>query len=154
MIKNLELKIHPPVVAMLFAAAGWLGSRLAFGGELVLPYRKVLVVMLVLAGLVVAMSGLLAFVRARTTVNPKAPERSSAVVSSGIYRYTRNPMYLGFVFLLTAWAVYLGHLVPWLLIPLFMVFLTRLQIRPEERALTKLFGDEYREYRQRVRRWL
>lgn len=139
---------------MLFAAAGWLGSRLAFGGELVLPYRKVLVVMLVLAGLVVAMSGLLAFVRARTTVNPKAPERSSAVVSSGIYRYTRNPMYLGFVFLLTAWAVYLGHLVPWLLIPLFMVFLTRLQIRPEERALTKLFGDEYREYRQRVRRWL
>jgi protein-S-isoprenylcysteine O-methyltransferase Ste14 len=98
--------------------------------------------------------GLLAFRAARTTINPMAPQRTRALVTGGVYRITRNPMYVGMALLLSAWAVALGS--TWALAgPLgFMLFITRFQIRPEEQALHALFGETYAAYCRRVRRWL
>ena len=75
-------------------------------------------------------------------------------MTAGIYRVSRNPMYLGFAILLLAWAVFLAS--PWMLlgVPAFMMFISRFQIQPEERALESLFGEEFRDYKARVRRWL
>ena len=97
---------------------------------------------------------MLSFRRARTTVNPFAPERTVNIVSSGIYRLSRNPMYLGMACILTGWAVWLWQVQAVLGVVLFVAWITRFQIIPEERVLTQKFDTEYRQYRQRVRRWV
>ena len=107
-----------------------------------------------LMGLAFSAAGILAFRRSRTTVNPTTPDKATSLVSSGVYRITRNPMYLGLACVLVAWAVFLSS--AWALFgPLaFVLYIGRFQIAPEERALAKLFGSEYAAYRARVRRWL
>ncbi len=93
------------------------------------------------------------FRRAHTTINPTVPSRASRLVTHGPFRFTRNPMYLGFALTLTGWALWLDNWVSLLGIPLFVVVVTVLQIAPEERALQDRFGEEYASYRQRVNRW-
>ncbi len=99
-------------------------------------------------------AGVVSFRQAKTTVNPLKPEKASSLVSSGIYRVSRNPMYVGFALFLLAWAVYLASL--WALAGVagFVLYINRFQIVPEERALKSLFGDEFEDYRMRVKRWL
>ena len=97
--------------------------------------------------------GLLAFFRRGTTINPLRPAKASALVTGGIYRITRNPMYVGMAFLLAGWAVWLGALWPFLGPVLFVAYLTRFQILPEERILRGKFA-EFDAYATRVRRWL
>ena len=99
------------------------------------------------------LAGLTAFRRARTTVNPLRPEKASALVSSGIFRYTRNPMYLALAMALLAWGLLLGH--PWRPRPGGLRRVDEpLPDRTEERALAALFGDDFERYRREVRRWL
>jgi protein-S-isoprenylcysteine O-methyltransferase Ste14 len=95
-----------------------------------------------------------AFRRARTTVNPLTPDATTALVESGIYRLTRNPMYLGFLLLLLAEIVWLANPVALLAAPAFVLYLNRFQIGPEERALRNRFGAKFQSYSHRVRRWL
>ena len=106
-----------------------------------------------LAG-VVALAGIFAFRNNRTTVNPLSPGTASVVVTTGVYRISRNPMYLGFLMALAGWAVHLSNVGATLLLPAFVAYLTRYQIKPEERALLAKFGSEYSQYMSRVRRWL
>jgi protein-S-isoprenylcysteine O-methyltransferase Ste14 len=108
----------------------------------------------VLLGIICSTLGVGSFRRARTTVNPLRPEAATALVVSGIYRVTRNPMYLGFLFLLLGELVWLGNPIAACVAPAFVVYLTRFQIRPEEAALRERFGLEYSKYAARVRRWL
>jgi len=124
------------------------GATVRFAGQLLAASLVLLV-----AGLV-GMAGVRAFARAQTTVNPLRPEAASRLVTGGIYRYTRNPMYLALLLALLAWALWLGHAFAWLGVPAFALAMNRLQIRPEERALEVLFGDEFRAYARQVRRWL
>jgi len=105
-------------------------------------------------GVAAALAGVVEFRRARTTVNPLHPEKATAVVDSGIFRISRNPMYLGMLLALVAWALFLANPVTLAGPVLFVLFMNRFQIVPEERALTALFGDGYRVYLGRVRRWL
>ncbi|RZS46643.1 methyltransferase family protein [Sphaerotilus mobilis] len=151
---RLELKIPPPLVGALVALGMWALSALGPSLGLLPGLRVVVVALLVLAGLTFDVLGLLAFLGAHTTINPLRPERSSALVTGGIYRVTRNPMYVGMALLLTAWAVHLGGLWAWLGPVAFVLYITRFQIQPEERILDGLFGDEYRAWCARVRRWL
>ena len=107
-----------------------------------------------LFGLVVALLGFRAFGEAKTTVNPVKIETASSLVTTGVYRYTRNPMYVGLASLLVAWAIYLAAPLT-LLGPLaFVLYITRFQIIPEERALSRIFGRPYDDYRAMVRRWI
>ncbi|MBS0396154.1 MAG: isoprenylcysteine carboxylmethyltransferase family protein [Proteobacteria bacterium] len=106
-----------------------------------------------LAILLVA-SALRRFRAAGTTVNPLDPDAASHLVTGGVYRWTRNPMYLGLLLLLAAWALWMRSAAPWVVLPLFVGFLTVAQIRPEEAALQRRFGEAYDAYRARVRRWL
>ena len=110
--------------------------------------------MLALAGGAIALAGSLEFKRARTTVNPFKPESSTALVTSGIYRFTRNPMYVGLALLLLGWSAFLCS--AWALFGpvIFVLYINRFQITPEERVLSAKFGAAYAEYTTRVRRWL
>ena len=151
---NLELKIPPPLVAILVGSAMWGVSLMAPGIEAPAVLRMAVVVALVLIGAGFELSGILAFRRAKTTVNPLRPDTSSRLVSSGVYRLTRNPMYVGLMFMLLAWAIYLSSVWALLGLPVFVLYLTRFQIKPEERALATLFGSQYADYQTRVKRWL
>ncbi|MFC7158821.1 methyltransferase family protein [Pseudidiomarina halophila] len=106
-----------------------------------------------LLGLVLAVLGVWQFRKARTTVDPRKPEQSSAIVTGGIYRWTRNPMYLGFLLILIALALRMANLavVPWLIV--YVLYMNRFQIEPEERMLRAKFGKAYEAYLKRVRRW-
>ena len=99
-------------------------------------------------------AGVLSFKLAKTTVNPSKPEQASKLITSGIYRLSRNPMYVGLAFILVAWGIWLSSLWALLCVAGFIAYLTFFQIMPEERALTKLFGEEYIAYKAKVRRWL
>ena len=116
--------------------------------------RAVIAAALALSGLAIAVWGFLAFRRAKTTVDPRKPANASVLVSTGVYSLTRNPMYVGLLFVLLGWATFLFSL--WALAgPLaFVLYIGRFQIRPEERALTALFGATFSVYAARVRRWL
>jgi protein-S-isoprenylcysteine O-methyltransferase Ste14 len=98
--------------------------------------------------------GIISFQLAKTTINPVQIDQASRVVTGGMYRVTRNPMYVGLLALLTMWAVHLA--VPVVLLgPLFFaLFIHRFQILPEERVMSAKFGKGYDDYRKRVRRWL
>ena len=152
----LELKIPPPLVAAAVAGCMYAVAVLLPAPVLALPpgVRVGMALALAAVGAGFDVAGLLAFRKARTTVNPLTPHRSVAVVSTGVYRFTRNPMYLGLALILLGLAVYLAS--PWALLgPLvFAAYITRFQIVPEERALQARFGAAYTAYRARVRRWL
>ena len=151
---SLELKIPPPVVAVLVALAMWWAGRYGVLESVPLAWRVGAALVVAAIGATFDVAGILAFRRAKTTVNPMKPEKSAALVSTGVYRITRNPMYVGMVFILLAWAVYLAS--PWALFgPLvFATYITRFQIKPEERVLAARFGAEFASYEARVRRWL
>jgi protein-S-isoprenylcysteine O-methyltransferase Ste14 len=105
-------------------------------------------------GGLVSATGAREFKRAKTTVNPLHPERASVVVTTGIYRFTRNPMYVGISLVLLGWFVAFGGLSALVGLPLFIWYITRFQILPEERVLEAKFGAEYTQYVLSVRRWL
>ena len=146
--------IPPPLVAALAAGLMWAVAWALPGLALELPAAPWIGASLAAAGLLVEMAGVLEFLRRKTTVNPMRPERASALVTGGVYRWTRNPMYLGWLPILTGWAIYLQHPPALAGVPLFALYLTRFQIIPEERAMEAKFGDAFRAYRRRVRRWL
>ncbi len=153
-MRYLELRIPPPIVGLIVAAAMWLiasrppvwppstSARLSAG------------VILLATGIAIALSAVVSFRRAQTTVNPLKPETSTSLVSTGIFARTRNPMYLGMLIGLLAWAVYLASALALLGPMAFALYITRFQILPEERAMHSLFGPAFSEYSQRVRRWL
>ena len=132
----------------------WLARRYAPSLVLDVPWRSAFATGLVLLGFTLALAGVLAFRKAKTTVNPTKPETTSAVVATGIYRLTRNPMYLGMLIVLVGWAVFLGNAISFFVLPLFVLYMNRFQIGPEERVLSEHFGSEYSAYMQSVRRWL
>jgi protein-S-isoprenylcysteine O-methyltransferase Ste14 len=98
--------------------------------------------------------GVASFKRAKTTINPMKPESSSSLVISGIYKLSRNPMYLGFLLVLVGWAVLLSNALAFVFVPAFIFYMNRFQIDPEEKALAGKFGQEFLDYKSRVRRWL
>lgn len=122
--------------------------------EVSFPARRILAIGAVLIGVAIAGTGILSFRMAKTTVNPMKPDSASALVVTGIYRVTRNPMYLGFLWILLGWGIVLSHALAFLILPGFVLYMNRFQIEPEERALTTLFGQAFVDYRSRVRRWI
>ncbi len=153
-VEKLELKI-PPVVLVLLLGTAMLGNaRFVPSLGFVLPARLPLVAGLVVTGIATALLGVVSFRRAKTTVNPLHPETTSALVVSGIYRLTRNPMYLGMLLVLLGWGVFLAHALAFLSATAFIPLMNRLQILPEERMLADMFGSGFADYQSKVRRWL
>ncbi|BDX01550.1 hypothetical protein MACH16_02980 [Marinomonas pontica] len=153
-MKNLELKIPPVVLVAVVAVAMWAVSRIALNSHFTFPYVEWWSAGLVLLGICIAIAGVLQFRMAGTTVDPRVPDQSSNLVVSGIYRYSRNPMYLGFLLALCGWCVFLGSLVSVLFLPVFILYMNCFQIVPEERFMQEKFGASYRQYRSQVRRWI
>lgn len=154
LLDRLELKVPPVALATVLAAVMWGVARALPALDVVLPLRRSLALLLFAVGVVVGVAGVAAFRSHRTTVNPTRPGAATSLVNTGIYRWTRNPMYLALALGLAALTVWLANLGAALLVPVFVAWMNRLQISPEERALRAKFGPVYTEYAERVRRWL
>ena len=150
----LELKIPPPAVGLLVGGLMWLVKRATPALNFMFPGRHSVAILVAIAGAVIIGLGIVSFSRAKTTVNPMKPDSASSLVVSGIYAMTRNPMYLGLFVILIGWAMFLSNALAFVCLPLFILYLNRFQIEPEERALAALFGGAFAVYRSRVRRWL
>lgn len=132
----------------------WAGSVFAPSLNAAFSARVTATLLVLCIGVFFSLAGALSFRKAKTTVNPLKPETASALVSSGIYRYSRNPMYVGFALFLTAWACYLASPLSLLGVLGFVLYMNKFQIAPEERALTTLFKADFLAYQAKVRRWL
>ena len=150
----LELRVPPPLVLGLCALLMWLVARAAPIADFPLPARGILSAAVAIAAAVLFGAAIVQFVRARTTVNPMQPDSASALIVEGVFRLSRNPIYLADLGLLAAWALWLANAAALAVLPLFVAYLNRFQIAPEERALEKRFGAAFAEYRRGVRRWL
>ncbi len=153
-MQSLETKIPPPIVTVLFAFIMWLGSSIGPFLPLNRTVSTVLISLLLASGLFIGNMGVIAIKKAGTPGTPFDPEKTSSLVSDGVYRFTRNPMYLGSALALIAWAVYLSSVWVFIGVAGFILYTNHFQIIPEERALKKLFGSEFEDYQSKVRRWL
>ena len=150
----MHLKVPPVAVAAVAAAlmVGLSGVLPQFA--IVFPYKNAIALAIFLAGLGIAVSGVVSFRHRETTVNPTRPSTASSLVANGVYRFSRNPMYLGLLLALAALGVYLTN--PFVLVlgvAAFVLYLNKYQIEPEEQALLQLFGEAFIEYNKCTRRW-
>ena len=151
---SLESKIPPPAVVVLIGVLLWLVARATPRLDFDLPAHVWLAAALGVVGFVTGAAGVATFRKAKTTVNPLKLHSSSSLVTWGVYRLSRNPMYLGGLMMLFGWALFLLNTPAFVLLAVYVLYINRFQIAPEERALTSLFSNEYVAYQARVRRWL
>jgi len=152
-MRTLENRIPPPFVCVLVAAAMWVSSLwLPFSDNL--GVVRWALVTLFFAFSLIGPAAIWGFSKAKTTIDPVRIDRASALVTSGAFSITRNPMYLSMACLLVSWALYISVPWAWLGPVLFVIFINRFQIIPEERSMAAKFGDAYEAYRKRVRRWI
>lgn len=153
-MSSLELKIPPPLVAVITALIMWGVFWVTPVLHTSISIRLSVAIIVGLIGISISVAGASLFRHIKTTANPMKPETASTLVDAGIFTITRNPMYLGVMLVLVAWAVFLSA--PWTLIgPLtFIFYINRFQVKPEEKALEALFGAQYVAYKTKVRRWI
>ncbi|MFS4492123.1 methyltransferase family protein [Maribacter sp. 2308TA10-17] len=149
----MQLKVPPVLVFIVFGGLMYVLARfLPVGYFDFFGRRYLMYVLFVIAGTIGIIS-LLQFFKSKTTVDPTRPSKASKLVTSGIYQFSRNPMYLGLLLMLLAWGLWLGNAFNVLLAAGFVAYMNTFQIAPEEDMLSKLFGKEYKQYCTLVRRW-
>ena len=148
----LDHKIPPPLVTLVFI--GLIYGTTNYAATDVFPYQNLIALGVLLIGLGFMFSGVREFKKLQTTVNPLDLAAATTLATSGVFGFTRNPMYLGMSSILLAFCIYHGAWLGLPLIILFMVYITLFQIRPEEKAMQDLFGDAFEDYKAKVRRWL
>jgi protein-S-isoprenylcysteine O-methyltransferase Ste14 len=153
-MKFFEMRIPPVAVFLICAIVMYLVQRSAYTFEIELLYRMILIAPLALFGAYVALMGVVQFKNAQTTVNPFTPGKSSVLVTSGVYSWSRNPMYLGLLCYLLALFVYFAAPIALVGPALFKIYMNRFQIQTEERYLTQIFGETYIIYTSSVNRWI
>jgi len=147
-LRWLELKIPPPVFLIVLMVAFLPGIRTPIEF-----YRLVTAGILFVVGVGISVATIVTM-HSRTTMDPLHPERTTVLLKTGIYGWSRNPMYVGGFIVSFGWAVLLGYAIAFIIPPIFMLWTTFFQILPEERCLKQKFGAEFDEYKLAVPRWV
>ena len=151
----MHLRIPPPIVALIGILLIFLSKDYILILYLHPHLQNTLSILFLIIGFVIIFSATKEFKKSETTVNPMKPETSTSLVTSGIFKYTRNPMYLGLTSILLASCFYFSSLLGFIVyVPLFILYITVFQIIPEEETMKGLFNDEYLDYCSKVRRWI
>lgn len=153
-MKFLELKVPPALLMLIFGFLMWLTDQALPQLQATWPWHEWAARAVFVLAFVLIAAGAYSFRKAKTTVDPTKPQNASSVVTNGIYRVSRNPMYLGFLLMLLAFVFKLENPATALLLPVFILYMNQFQIKPEERALLRLFGQSYASYLNQVRRWI
>ncbi len=149
----MKAKVPPPILLLTTGIIMWLVAHSEFAYPVAVPYPLLLSLSVAALGIVIAVLAIRLFSAAETTVNPLSPETATSLVTNGIFSRSRNPMYVCLLLISTGWALWLGSLSNLIVIVLFVVVITELQIKPEEEALRAIFGEDYDAYCRQVRRW-
>ena len=149
---NINRNVHPPVVALMFIVLAYFLGRFVPVPFVVPMLLRNIGLVMTFIGFLLGVGALLEFRKARTTLDPHGSVNH--VVTSGIYRFTRNPIYLGFLLMVIGLPLNSGSYWGIVMAPFYMVAMTRLVIQHEEAYLEKKFKNQYTDYRSRVRRWL
>jgi len=149
---NISPMVHPPVVALMFIVIAYFLGRFAPFPFAVPAILRYIGLALTFAGFLLGMGAFVEFRKGRTTLDPHGSSRQ--VVTSGIYRFTRNPIYLGFLLMVIGLPLNSGLYWGIILAPFYVLMMNRLVIRHEEAYLERKFGKTYMDYTSRVRRWL
>ncbi|MHA2713533.1 methyltransferase family protein [Vibrio owensii] len=153
-MKKLELKVPPVALFLLMVLLMYWLKDVVPEMKITVPFVEFVTAGLVLIAGFVGIAGVYEFRKAKTTVNPVKPETASMVVDTGVFAYTRNPMYVALLLVIIAIGLWWQHLSVILCGALFVAYMNRYQIKPEERALERLFGEDYLDYKNQVRRWI
>ncbi len=153
-LRKLELRIPPVAVFLLVIFLMYCLKKLTPNFTLTVPLAEFVISGLILLSGYFGIAGIYEFRKVKTTVNPVKPENASSVVNTGVFAYSRNPMYFGLLLLIIALGLWWQHLSVILCSVLFVSYMNRYQIKPEEHVLERLFGVEYLKYKNRVRRWI
>ena len=132
----------------------WVVHKQVSGGQFHFELQLPIAILIAISGFALATISMLEFRRASTTIDPFHPEEASSLVDSGVFRFSRNPMYVGLLLVLIGWSVWLGSYYNLVVLAMFVSYITAFQIKPEEAAMKSLFGEEYDQYRSKVRRWI
>jgi protein-S-isoprenylcysteine O-methyltransferase Ste14 len=149
----MKLKLPPAIVFLIFGILMYLLAEFLPVGYFDFFGRRYLIKALLIMAVVISCAALIQFFLVKTSIDPKNPSKASSLVSNGIYKYSRNPMYLGLLLILLAWALWLGNAFNVLLAAGFVSYMNAFQLQPEEASLASLFGKEYKNYCIKVRRW-
>ena len=148
----MKTKIPPPIIALICIFINYLSTYLI--NPIKFPNIEIIGGLILLLGVVTAVLATLLFKKDKTTVNPRNPEKTTTLVTNGIFSITRNPMYLGLFFSISSTILFFGSWFGIIILMFFVWYINKFQIIPEEEAMEKLFGNKYNEYRQKVRRWI
>jgi protein-S-isoprenylcysteine O-methyltransferase Ste14 len=148
----METKIPPPIVTLIFGLSIYFSRGIFQAVEI--EYSFYIGILLLLGGVTILISAARSFKKDKTTINPLSPEQATKLVTDGIFKYSRNPMYLGMTLVLGSMAVFFNLLGGVILIALFCLYITKFQIIPEERAMSNLFSQDFNKYKQATRRWI
>ena len=151
-MKSLENKIPPLIIVVFFLVLIFLLKN--FLEVFTFSYKVYISFFFLCLAASFCLTSIIEFRKHKTTLNPLMPEESTALVTTGIFKFSRNPMYLSLLNLLIAFSIYLGSFLGLIIIPLFVVYINLFQIKPEEKAMLKLYGKEFENYCSNVRRWI
>ncbi len=145
-------KIPPPVLALILVISNYFSTKKI---DLIhIPFQTLIAVFVLSFGLLILINPVLKFKKSKTTINPIKFKKVNKLVTSGIYKYSRNPMYLGFLMIVISSSIFYLNIYS-ILTPLFFyLWLNRFQIKREEIFLTEKFGKEYLSYKNKTRRWI
>lgn len=153
-MRSLELVVPPPVVMLMIALLMWLLALFIPALSFIAISNLLIAVIVAVVGLVISTAGILSFRNQKTTIDPRKPAEVSALVTSGVYRFTRNPMYLGTLLILIGWGIYLGNALALVSAFLYVPYINRYQIQSEEQLLQDKFGAQFSAYKTKVRKWI
>jgi protein-S-isoprenylcysteine O-methyltransferase Ste14 len=148
----LNTKIPPPIVTATFGLIIYFSK--SFSPVYSFENSNMISVIFLLFGLGIFSAAVQSFKKHKTTINPLSPDKASSLVNSGIFSYSRNPMYLGMLLILLAVSFKFNISGGLFISFLFKIYITRFQIIPEEKAMAKLFGEEFITYKNQTRRWI
>ena len=146
---NLDTKIPPPVVTIIILSLIYFFSLKEYNLNV-----ELISIILLTSGILFILSAVIQFIKRKTTVNPTKPHKTTSLVISGTFKITRNPMYLGMLLIIMSYAFYKLSIISLFLIPLFIFYINKFQIEPEENEMRKKFGKEYEDYCKKVDRWI
>ena len=148
----LKIKIPPPIIVIFLILAVYFSSNLTIGFDL--PFKKTISLLLLFIGLLIIFIPVFQFIKSKTTINPQSFKNVNNLVSSGIFKISRNPMYLGMLIIISSTVIYYLNYFSVFTPFIFYFWINEFQIKREEKKLEEKFGSDYKKYKSKTKRWI
>ena len=146
------LKIPPPLLVLILVISNYFSSKKI--DLILLPNQNLISFIILLVGVLILINPILKFIKSKTTIDPIKFKKVNKLITSGIYKYSRNPMYLGLLMIVISTSIFYLNIFSMLTPFLFILWINKFQIKREEDFLTEKFGEEYLSYKKKTRRWI